>query len=429
MALVSWHFITSAQYKAATDAEKSTDKLFFLSDTKEIYRGTVPFTESTILYETLPESGAVGKLYINKATLEGRVWNGTAWDVVIKPVAGTVEASNTDAAVSGKAVVDYVTKAVADATGAGNLIADVSYNAEGNKLVLSMTDETTKNVPMTGVAVDLVYDKATGKLQVKNASGDALGTGINLDLERFVTEAGYDAATHKITLRFNDESDVLEIDVADLVDTYTAKNSGTIKLTVTGNEFVAEAILAADEAHADNRLVKTDNGLYVAPTDISGKIDKVEDATAGNVAVMTADGSVADGSVAVGGATLGNTPSAAVLATEAAVAVIRTTLNTSIAEKMAKVGIGHTGEVIVAAADGDASASGYKVGGAAFATEGGEDLLATEAGVAAYVNSNTVAKTSIVKDGSVAATVATASDDKVVSEKAFVNAMTWKTTV
>ena len=199
--------------------------------------------------------------------------------------------------------------------------------------------------------------------------------------------------------------------------------------TVTGNEFVAEAILAADEAHADNRLVKTDNGLYVAPTDISGKIDKVEDATAGNVAVMTADGSVTDGGVAVGGATLGNTPSAAVLATEAAVAAIRTTLNTSIAEKMAKVGIGHTGEVIVAAADGDASASGYKVGGAAFATESGEDLLATEAGVAAYVNSNTVAKTSIVKDGSVAATVATASDDKVVSEKAFVNAMTWKTTV
>ena len=40
-----------------------------------------------------------------------------------------------------------------------------------------------------------------------------------------------------------------------------------------------------------------------------------------------------------------------------------------------------------------------------------------------------VAKTSIVTNGNVAATVAAASDEKVASEKAFVDAMTWKTTI
>ena len=54
--------------------------------------------------------------------------------------------------------------------------------------------------------------------------------------------------------------------------------------------------------------------------------------------------------------------------------------------------------------------------------------LATEKAVETYVTGYAVAKTAIVTDGNVATTVAAASDAKVASEKAFVDAMTWKTT-
>lgn len=423
--MLTWHYITRAAYDAASEADKSSDKLFFLSDTKEIYRGTESFTESVILYTAEPTTKAVGKLYINATTLEGKIWNGSAWTTVIQPVVSTVDAANTANPVSGKGVADFVAAELAKVTGSGNLVADVEYVAASNSLKVTMADGTNDTIPMSNVAADLVYDAATGLLQVKNAAGTAIGTGINLDLERFVSEASYDHETGLITLKFNDDQEPLTIDIGDLVDTYTAKNSETVALTVTGNEFVAEVIVSED---AGNQLVATANGLYVAAQDISGKVDKVAGATAGDIALLTAEGGLSDSGVKVGGAALAG-ESATVLATEAAVAAVRTALEASIATKMAKVGTGHEGEVIVADGTGDAAASGVKIGGAAMSANPDAATLATEKGVTDYVAGYAVAKTNVVAAGAMATTVAAASDEKVTSEKAIVEAMTWKTTV
>ena len=106
--MITWHYITRATFDAASVEEKTSDKLFFLSDTKEIYRGTQSFTESVIMHAEEPTVKAVGKLYINSNTLEGRIWNGSAWTTVIQPVQATMAATNTNLPVSGKAVGDYV---------------------------------------------------------------------------------------------------------------------------------------------------------------------------------------------------------------------------------------------------------------------------------------------------------------------------------
>ena len=425
--MIEWHVVNKAEYLAAEDALKTDNKIYFIADTGEIYRGNKSFSESVVLYDELPaESISINKLYIDRATLEGKIWNGTAWVSVIKPVAATINGTDTSTPVSGKAVKDYVNNAIGTS---GNIVADVAYTAADNKLTVTMNDATTKDVPLTNVATDLVYDTATGKLQVKNAAGTAIGTGINLDLERFVSEATYDANTKKIILKFNDSSDPLSIDVGDLVDTYTAKNSTTVSLTVTGNEFTAEAIVASDDTHSDNILKKTDNGLYVAAIDISGKLDKVADTNVGDVVTFAANGAIADSGVKVGGATLAAEPSVATLATEAAVAAIRTALTASVNTKMDKVGADHKDEVIIASETGNAVASGVKVGSATFAETGGESLLATEAGVIDYVTNNAISKAAIVKAGQVPADLSTASDGKVISEKCFLDALTWKTTV
>ena len=422
--MLTWHYITRKAFDDAADATKTADKLYFISDTHEIYKGTQLFNESITLVTEFPASGAAGRLYVDSTTLEGKIWTGAAWSTVIQPVQATLTASDTAKPVSGKAVADYVTGEIAKVTGSKDLVTGVAYAADDNKLTVTMADATTKDVPLTGTAVDLTYDSTTGELKVKNASGTALGTGVKLDLERFVKEATYDNENKKIILSFNDESTPLEIEVGDLVDTYTAKNSTTVSLTVTGNEFTAEAIVAATEG---NILKKTDAGLFVAATDVSGKIDKVADATANAVAILTADGQVADSKVKIGAA-LAETTNASTLATEAAVAAVRTALQTAIDGKMAKVTADKADEVLIATADGNAAVSGVKIGGEAMKDTKDASTLATEKAVETYVTDYAVAKTAIVTNGNVATTVAAASDAKVASEKAFVDAMTWKTT-
>lgn len=426
--MLNWYFVTSDVYKAAVAANTVTnDMLCFLSDTGELYRGTQMFNESVELYTTLPTTGvAMGKLYINSTNLEGRVWNGTSWTTVIKPVATTVSASNTTQGVTGKAVVDYVATQIEELANSSDVVTDVTYTADTNTLNVTTGDGTTQNLAMSNVAASMKYDPATGKLTLLNAQGTALGTAVNLDLERFVSSASYDADTKTIVLNFNDKSDALNINVGDLVDTYTAASGKGVKLTVTGNKFTAEAIVSAT---AGNKLTLTDNGLYVAATDISGKVDKVSNATAGNVATLTAAGGIQDSGVAAGGAAMAATTNDKTLATEKAVETyvsgVREALSDSIAKKMAKVGTGKTGQVIRATATGDAEASGYTIGGDTM--NGGSKVLATEKGAQAYVQGYAVAKTNVVGSAEFAAQADAASDSKVTSEKAVVDALTWKT--
>ena len=67
--MLTWHYITRSSYDSAETSIKTSDKLFFLSDTKEIYRGTESFTESCIIYDEEPTIKAVNKIYINSTTL------------------------------------------------------------------------------------------------------------------------------------------------------------------------------------------------------------------------------------------------------------------------------------------------------------------------------------------------------------------------
>ena len=73
--LINWHFVTSATYKAAGTSDVPaivpTD-LYFLSDTKQLYRGNELFSGAVALYNTssgLPENPAQNVIYFNTDTL------------------------------------------------------------------------------------------------------------------------------------------------------------------------------------------------------------------------------------------------------------------------------------------------------------------------------------------------------------------------
>lgn len=319
--MLNWYYVTKAQYTAA--AAHSSDNLYFLSDTKEIYRGDDLFTQSVIMYTgELPTAPAVGQLYINETTLEGKTYTGTAWKTVIKAVADTVTVDGT-APVSGKAVAAYVADALKTASAeAQAAFKEVTYSKTTNKLTFTSNNGKTHEVEIDNLPVDLTFDKSgtdgTGLLQLKDKAGNAIGTGVNLDLERFVKSGEYNADTKKITLYFDDKkTEKVEIDATALVDIYTGKGTATATTAVSAGNEISVDVKISDKA---GNILKSDaNGLYVDAVDQTSKMDKDTDAVAENLAKFDADGNAVDAGLKAGGAALAETTDATTLATEKAV--------------------------------------------------------------------------------------------------------------
>lgn len=72
--MISFHFVTRTEYDNTSDLEKSSDKLYFLYDTGEIYRGTECYTNPIALHTEETPSNKGEKLYINTETLEIKVY-------------------------------------------------------------------------------------------------------------------------------------------------------------------------------------------------------------------------------------------------------------------------------------------------------------------------------------------------------------------
>ena len=288
--MMNWHIVTSAQYAAGT---KYDTHMYFLSDTHEIYRGEVPFTESVILYDELPVEGiALNRLYINSTTLEGKVHNGTEWKTVIAPVADAVVADGT-APVSGKAVATYVAEKIAEVTGSGDVVTGIEWDAENHILDVLKGGGTTESITFEGLGVSLTYDASTGNIQLVDAKGTAIGAAVKLDLERFVSSGEYDAENKQIILYFDaDKTESVTIPVGELVDTYTAEAlDNSMDLSVENNVVKGKVKISTASG---NVITINEDGLFVAATDISGKMDLVDGAVEGNIATLDANGQVVD---------------------------------------------------------------------------------------------------------------------------------------
>lgn len=270
--MLNWYIVTRAQYNAGTPNENG---LYFISDENVIYRGSELYTKSIDFYTgEKPAAPAPGRIYFNTETSTGSVYRENVWVDVIKP-AETVEVTVDDTvavdganAVSGKAVAAHVAAEIA------KVLTNASWDATEHMLTFpkGFTAEGEEanevNIVLTGLGVGLQYVKATGKLDLIDAAGNALGAGINLDLDRFVTSGEYDAANKKIKLYFDAEkTDFVEIPVAEIM------------------------ALSATEGNA---LVMKDDGLYVATPDLTGYLQKPASTTEGNILAFDADGNVVD---------------------------------------------------------------------------------------------------------------------------------------
>ena len=398
MAMIKWIITTAEKYAGLL--VKDANALYFLQDTQEIYKGETSFTQPTVMVATFPGKGALGKVYINQTTLEGKVWTGTAWKTIIQPVAQTMTGAGGETTpVSGDAVKAYVAQQLTNAI-TGTFVEGITYDKTTKQLKYTKGEQET-TVGIEGFVTGASYAGDTGVLTFTVQGGEAIS--LNLPKENFVKSGSYDAVEKDLVLVLQDNTEV-RIPADDLIDSSEFASTETVEM-VTGPEDGLVRANVKVSAEKGNTLVKKADGLYVAAVDVSNKLDKVATAKEGEIIIAQADGTVAVSGVKAGNATLNAAPNATTLATEAAVDAIRTALENSIGTKIDKTAI----SISIGAA---ASSSDNKVAS--------EKAVAT---ALEAVKAETVAKTAITNVISVDSNSA----DKVVSEQAVVAAMSWAT--
>lgn len=394
MSMIKWVVTNSAAYQKL--GKKENNALYFLQDTQEIYKGELSFTQSVVMVNEFGTKGAQGKIYIHNTTLEGRVWVNNDWKTVIEPIATQITDNTPEKkAVSGDAVKAYVQQKIRENV-TGKFVEGIEYNKSTKEISYTKNGQTNK-LEIGGFVTDVRYSNESGDLSFAVQGGEEIK--INIPKHNFVTSGSYDKEKNEIVLVLSNGTNVV-IPAADLVDINDYESTDTVEIEVDGGKVSANVIVSNAEG---NILQSTDAGLYVAPTDLSNVLNKVDKNKTDEIIIADAEGGVKTSGKKVGGSNLAASPDVNTLATEAAVAAIKATLQQSIDKKFNK-------EDIVTSIGTVESALDTKV--------------ASERAVAVAINkltTNKIDKTSITEEipqgiGAV---------DKVVSERAVISALSW----
>ena len=250
-----YHFLYGAlaEYtQLKTDKKIQANDLYFITDTKQLYVGEDLYTGQVLFVTEFPEAPSQGIIYVNGTTHETKVWDGTKWNVMVPTISDTLDQATADTdLVTAKAIKDYVTGIT------NNAITDVAYDNTNQKFTVTFADTNTTEILLKNLITGAAYDGDTGNFTFTVANGDSIT--VNTPKENFLKSAKYDKATHILTMTLVDDTKV-EVNLEDLIDTYTVKSGATVTLTMTGNQITAEVKKSATEKNA---LVLNEDGLFV----------------------------------------------------------------------------------------------------------------------------------------------------------------------
>ena len=419
-------YISSTNYAALETKDPMT--LYFIKNTGKVFRGSQDFTESVRIVASYPETNqAQGVLYINSTTSEIKTWTGSAWRVVLPAIDSSVTENSTNLVTSG-AVYTAIDDAIGDID-FSDYVTNITWDNTNRKLKVYKDDDQTVafQVELDKIATDIAYDGSTGVISLKDVKGNVLQT-VNIPLDNFVKDGYYDSTTESLVLEMQNGTTV-SIPVSALIDIYYGSTTATAVTTVTDvsgqTQIQVNVRISARTGNAIQTLSTSgEEGLYV---DISGKVDKVTNAVAGNIATFVSGGNVQDSGKVVGGSTISASPDANTLATEAAVQALANTKADLLTAFTA-------GDIATLSATGGLADSGKTIGGATITIDqqtqaASANILATEAGVKAYadgiaadVADNYILKSSINTD----LTTGTPTDTQVASAAAVVDLMSWE---
>lgn len=112
-----FHWLTRAQFTDIS-GNLDSDDLYFISDENVFYKGSQRMSDPVEVIGGAfpPASKAQGRIYVSSATMEARVWDGSAWVVIAKGYTSALSDQSTDDQVpTAAAVVNYVTTVVGQA--------------------------------------------------------------------------------------------------------------------------------------------------------------------------------------------------------------------------------------------------------------------------------------------------------------------------
>lgn len=127
-------------------AEHSAHTLYFITDTRRIYKGDVPFTGG--LYETCtayPAEGNVNTIYVNTNDGSAKYWDGKKFVTIVKPAPASITGTGSaDEQATTKAVVNYVASEISklDAGELNRRLTAVEAKAQANETAIGVINGT-----------------------------------------------------------------------------------------------------------------------------------------------------------------------------------------------------------------------------------------------------------------------------------------------
>ena len=233
-------------------ASHPENKLYFLADTEEIYRGDVPFGTSILFYQggLRPIKGADRKIYIDKDSLNGYVYNNSTntWTEIIHQYeicTELLDKSKNDELVSVQALRKYIETA----------ISEMTYNPDDYSIEY-VQGNINRSVVIKGLlSPKSFFDELTNELVLLNV-GDQEVARITIPKDSFLVDGRFDPITNKIILYLN------------VIDPDTGKPKEI--------SFDASALVDVQVADVPGNLLRRVDGGYCVTIDLTGKVDKVE---------------------------------------------------------------------------------------------------------------------------------------------------------
>lgn len=170
--LVSFAVGTQAEYNAAT---KSNDTLYFITDSKKIYKGEVSFGGSEVKTVTsYPATGEIGVIYLNTSDGSCKFWNGTAYNTIVPEISQTLSATSTvEQLATAKTIYDFVKSEIAkvDAGGINDTITGLEDRIKA--VEDEMPNKADTATTLAGYGIADAYTKTEANSAIATAVANA----------------------------------------------------------------------------------------------------------------------------------------------------------------------------------------------------------------------------------------------------------------
>lgn len=170
--LVSFAVGTQAEYNAAT---KSDNTLYFITDSKKIYKGEVSFGGSELKTVTsYPTTGEIGVIYLNTSDGSCKFWNGASYNTIIPEISQTLSSASTvNELTTAKTIYDFVKAEIAkvDAGSINDTITDLQDRVQAvEDDIANKADSATT---LDGYGITDAYTKTEANSAIATAVANA----------------------------------------------------------------------------------------------------------------------------------------------------------------------------------------------------------------------------------------------------------------